>query len=339
MINASKHKFNLSAEQLKEQITLFNAGNYAECIRKVFTSDNSADPLYFPSVTLGLLSCIKTQAFADGYWIAKAAIDCENVPDDVLESAATILFNHPKHSYQNLCRLSLERLLMRKPKDLWTLQHLAITYNNIGPIEKCVELRKKLFDLSPNDHANAKSLIKILETLEDRCSLKELLSRVDERSIISKETKKSLLRVNKNYRKHGHNPRKRYPSSQETLGISLSRAIDICFDSTSFKSLNKINVSTPIFTAGSCFAGNLAHTLNLRGYKVRRLPLDEDFNTTYANLSFFNWLFDEGAPSAENTAVIESLVKQKQLDKRSILEWVTTSELFVITVGQAQLFF
>lgn len=339
MINTTTRKIEKSSDKLQEQITLYNNGNYAKCISKVLTKDKTEDPLYFSSVALGLLSCIKTRSIADGYRIARMAVDCEGVPDVVLKSAAVILFNHPQHSYQALCRLSLEKMLARNPEDYWTLKHLAATYNNIGPVEKRVGLLKKLFDLLPEDDDNTDELLKTLENLEDIGSLQELLSGVESGSKIAKEAQKSLSRVERNNRKHGNNQRKRYPSSQDSLGDDFSHALDVCFDGTSFRALQKINRSTPIFTAGSCFAGNLAHILNTRGYKIRRLPLDEDFNTTFANLSFFGWLFDEKTISIENTAVIESLVKQKQLDKSNILHWVTSSKLFVITVGQAQLFF
>jgi hypothetical protein len=88
---------------------------------------------------------------------------------------------------------------------------------------------------------------------------------------------------------------------------------------------------------GSCFARNLAGSLNNSGYVANHMEISEYINTTFANRVFVDWLSDTPIDDAIRDRILELLPRGST--KENILGVIKTSDVFILTLGVAAAFF
>ena len=96
-----------------------------------------------------------------------------------------------------------------------------------------------------------------------------------------------------------------------------------------------IGQGTRFFTLGSCFAGNLAHRLQDKGYPVHYEDIGEEVNSTFANRSLMDWI--ERGVADEPTAVMDELYGPRVRER--FREGLRSCQVFVMTLGVAACFF
>ena len=89
------------------------------------------------------------------------------------------------------------------------------------------------------------------------------------------------------------------------------------------------------FAVGSCFAANLAHRLEGKGYPVHYEEIGEEVNSTFANRSLLDWI--ERGVIDEPTAVMDELYGPRVRER--FHEGLRRCEVFVMTLGVAAAFF
>ena len=98
-----------------------------------------------------------------------------------------------------------------------------------------------------------------------------------------------------------------------------------------------VNKTTRFFTMGSCFARNLASSLNSSGYVSHHMEISEYINTTFANKVFVDWLSGAEIDGAIRDRIVELL--PPGWSKENTLEVIRNSDVFILTLGVAAAFF
>jgi hypothetical protein len=88
---------------------------------------------------------------------------------------------------------------------------------------------------------------------------------------------------------------------------------------------------------GSCFARNLAKSLNDSGYVSHHMEISEYINTTFANKVFVDWLRDATIDDAIRDRIVELL--PPGWSKDNTLEIIRNAGVFILTLGVAAAFF
>jgi len=108
---------------------------------------------------------------------------------------------------------------------------------------------------------------------------------------------------------------------------------------TEYKNSPKIiSDDTKFFTIGSCFATHIYAELKRRGRPVSNMDIDEQFNTTFSNRYFFDYL--DGKTVAPDIADrIEHIIKPSGFPREAMLDRLKDCDIFIMTLGVAPAFF
>lgn len=186
---------------------------------------------------------------------------------------------------------------------------LGNAYLDNGQLAEAETAIRKAMELDPETYKEAH----LAESLKD---IKE--------SLAKKERKVKIKRA-------------RYPDISKFNQDLKSLIID--YIAVEHKNSPKIiEDGTKFFTLGSCFATNLYTELLRRGRPVSNLDVDEQFNTTFSNRAFFDWM--DGKPLNEDIVDrIENIIKPSGFPRDTILERLTECDVFIMTLGVAPAYF
>jgi tetratricopeptide (TPR) repeat protein len=235
--------------------------------------------------------------------------------------------------------------LLDNPTDdnLHLIRSAAFRCSHVGPFPRAIELFRKLA------HGSNKA--------SDYFQLSEILTKGDlfEESIASLKkaialdpaydtpTNREILEIarsqpNKTNSKSAKSKSKvgRYPETTDFLGdfqklIKDHVAVNL---NSEPKFLDK---TTRFFTMGSCFARNLAVSLNDSGYVSHHMEISEYINTTFANRVFVDWLADADIDGAIRDRIVELL--PPGWSRENTLAVIKSSNVFILTLGVAAAFF
>lgn len=88
------------------------------------------------------------------------------------------------------------------------------------------------------------------------------------------------------------------------------------------------------FTAGSCFAANIALGLTAQGIAAATVGVPEEINSTYANRYLFEWILD--GPTERTATYQEYFGEEKRREYRDSL---ASADVVIISLGVAPCFF
>ena len=128
----------------------------------------------------------------------------------------------------------------------------------------------------------------------------------------------------------------RYPETQDFLG-DFQKLIRDHIAVNLNREPKFLNKTTRFFTMGSCFARNLAKSLNDSGYVSHHMEISEYINTTFANRVFVDWLSDADVDDVARDRIVELL--PPGASKENTLQVIRNSDVFILTLGVAAAFF
>jgi GSCFA family len=128
----------------------------------------------------------------------------------------------------------------------------------------------------------------------------------------------------------------RYPETKDFLGDLQKLVTDhIAVNLNSEPKF--LNRQTKFFSMGSCFARNLARSLQQRGYESHHMEISEYINTTFANRVFVDWLSNADVDEAIADRIVELL--PPAWSKETTLQVIRNCDVFILTLGVAPAFF
>ena len=236
-------------------------------------------------------------------------------------------------------------LILDTPTDpnLNLIRNAAMLCSFIGPFSKSIELFRRLARASNDAH----DYFRLSEVLTHGDFLEESISCLEKaialNPVYDTPTNRETLEIAKSRlsqpaakattakKKIG-----RYPETKDFLGDLQSLiANHIAVD------LNRepkfIGKATRFFTMGSCFARNLARSLNNSGYAALHMEISEYINTTFANRVFVDWLSGAEIDAAIRERIVELL--PPGWSKENTLQIIKDSSVFILTLGVAPAFF
>jgi tetratricopeptide (TPR) repeat protein len=234
------------------------------------------------------------------------------------------IFDHPTETNLNLVRAAAERC------------------SHVGPFAKSIELFRKLASAS-NQAVDYFLLSEVLTQgnfFEESISSLEKAIALDPAGYDTKTNRETLdiarSRLSETPSKTAKRKIGRYPDTEAFLGDFQKLVRDhIAVNLNSEpKFLNK---NTRFFTMGSCFARNLAKSLNDSGYVSHHMEISEYINTTFANKVFVDWLRDAAIDDAIRDRIVELL--PPGWSKDNTLDIIRNADVFILTLGVAAAFF
>jgi tetratricopeptide (TPR) repeat protein len=229
-------------------------------------------------------------------------------------------------------------------KNLNMIRGAAARCCNVGPFTKGIELFRKLAGASnmASDYSRLSEILTQGNFLEESISSLEKAIALDPAAYDTKANRETLeiarSRLSQASSKAVTSKKKigRYPETAEFLGdfqTLIRDHIAVNLNSEP-KFLNK---KTRFFTMGSCFARNLAQSLNDSGYASRHMEISEYINTTFANRVFVDWLSDADIDGAIRDRIVELM--PPNWSKENTLQVIRDSDVFILTLGVAAAFF
>jgi tetratricopeptide (TPR) repeat protein len=236
------------------------------------------------------------------------------------------IFNHPTETNLDLIR------------------NAALRCSHVGPFAKSIELYRKLAHASmrASDYFQLSEILTQGNFFEESISSLEKAIALDPATFDTKANRETLeiarSRLSQTTSKAANSKRKigRYPETEEFLGDFQKLIRDhIAVNLNSEPKF--LNTNTRFFTMGSCFARNLAKSLNDSGYVSHHMEISEYINTTFANRVFVDWLSDADIDGAVRDRIVELL--PRHWSKENTLEVIKNSDVFILTLGVAAAFF
>jgi tetratricopeptide (TPR) repeat protein len=236
--------------------------------------------------------------------------------------------------------------ILDNPTDgnLHLIRSAAERCSHVGPFPKAIELFRKLAQASNNasDHFKLSEILTQGNFFEDAIASLEKAIALDPARYDTQAHRETLdvarSRLSRPMSKAADGKRKvgRYPETQDFLGdfqklIRDHIAVNL---SSEPKFLNK---TTRFFTMGSCFARNLAKSLNDSGYVSHHMEISEYINTTFANRVFVDWLSNADVDDAARDRIVELL--PPGASRENTLQVIKNSDVFILTLGVAAAFF
>ena len=227
--------------------------------------------------------------------------------------------------------------------NLKLIRGAAVKCSHVGPFTKATELFRKLVQMS-NSAGDFHLLSEILTQgnfFEEAVSNLEKAIALDPATYDTKANRETLeiSRSRLSQTAKAANGKKkigRYPETTEFLGDFQKLMRDhIAVNLNSEPKF--INKDTKFFTMGSCFARNLAKSLNQSGYASHHMEISEYINTTFANKVFVDWLSDADIDVAIRDRIVELL--PPGWSKENTLQIIRNSDVFILTLGVAPAFF
>jgi tetratricopeptide (TPR) repeat protein len=223
------------------------------------------------------------------------------------------------------------------------IRKAAISCKDVGPVSKAIDLFRRLAKAS-NQAVDYMFLSEVLahgDLLEESLSSLETGIALDP-SFDTPANRETLAlgrsRLNQPAAK-ATTPKKkigRYPETKDFLGdieglITNHIAVDLN------REPKFITKDTRFFTMGSCFARNLARSLEQNGYVAQHMEISEYINTTFANRIFVDWLSGAEIDAAIRDRIGELL--PAGWSRENTLQIIKDSRVFILTLGVAPAFF
>jgi hypothetical protein len=98
-----------------------------------------------------------------------------------------------------------------------------------------------------------------------------------------------------------------------------------------------IDKTTRFFTMGSCFAANLSLALKNNGFHSTHLGLEEEANTTFANVALINAI-QNSKSNLEFNDVMKGIIPT-DFNLEAVLAEIKSADVFIFTLGVATAFF
>jgi len=228
--------------------------------------------------------------------------------------------------------------------NLSLIRRCAYLSSSVGPLDKSIELFRKLAPLS----GQASDYYQLAEMLSHRNFLSEsigalekaiLLDPVNYDSETNRETIK-LGKLNLTQENQKSKPQKnkvgRYPLTEEFRG-DFQVLVKNHIANNLLKEDKFLNKDTKFFTMGSCFARNISKTLVEQGFTSNHVEITEFVNTTFANRAFVDWLTDHSDNRSANERFKELLPPQWSAE--NTIKNIGDSDVFIMTLGVAPAFF
>jgi tetratricopeptide (TPR) repeat protein len=227
--------------------------------------------------------------------------------------------------------------------NLHLIRCAAAVCSYIGPFSRSIDLYRKLAHASNK----AEDYFRLSEVLTHGDFLEESISSLEKAMALNPAfntpTNRETVEIGKSRLSQAvakaATPKKkigRYPETKDFLGdlqglITNHIAVDLN------REPKFISKATRFFTMGSCFARNLARSLNSSGYAALHMEISEYINTTFANRVFVDWLSGAEIDAAIRDRIAELL--PQGWNKENTLRIIKDSNVFILTLGVAPAFF
>jgi tetratricopeptide (TPR) repeat protein len=236
--------------------------------------------------------------------------------------------------------------------NLHLIRNVAIRCSHVGPFTKAIELFRKLAHASnrASDYFQLSEILTQGDYFEEAVASLEKAMALDPAAFDTPANRETLniarSRLGQDTVQDTAQPtakaataRKkigRYPETKEFLGdfqnlVKNHIAVDLN------RAPKFINQGTKFFTMGSCFARNLAKSLQASGFPAHHMEISEYINTTFANRVFVDWLSDADIDAAIRERIVELL--PPAWSKENTLQIIKGSDVFILTLGVAPAFF
>jgi tetratricopeptide (TPR) repeat protein len=228
--------------------------------------------------------------------------------------------------------------------NLHLIRSAAQRCSHVGPFPKAIELFRKLARASnkAGDYFKLSEILTQGDLFEDSIASLEKAITLDPVTYDTPANRETLevakSRFSQTTSKRAADKRKvgRYPETQDFLGDFQKLIHDHI--AVNLNGVPKfLTRKTRFFTMGSCFARNLAKSLNDSGYVSHHMEISEYINTTFANRVFVDWLKDAEIDDAVRERIVELLPPGAR--KENTLQVIKTSDVFILTLGVAAAFF
>ena len=228
--------------------------------------------------------------------------------------------------------------------NLQLIRGAAVRCSYVGPFARSIELYRKLAHSSnlASDYFLLSEILTKGDFFEESISALEKAIALDPANFNTPANRETLefakSQLNRASSKAARDKKVvgRYPDTGDFLGDFqklMRNHIAVNLNSEQ-KFLNK---DTKFFTMGSCFARNLAVSLNNNGYVSHHMEISEYINTTFANKVFVDWLSGAEINGAIRDRIVELL--PPGWSKENTLQVIKGSDVFILTLGVAAAFF
>ena len=234
-----------------------------------------------------------------------------------------------------------------RPQMWELLRAAAVTCSRIGPIDRGIELYRKLAPATKeaSDYFALSELLAQKNLLEESLETLRAAIALNPAAYDTPTNRETLALGVESGQSARAAPQKnrpaklkigRYPLTTDFKGdfqnlLKNHIAVDLAL-------VGKfISPKTKFFTMGSCFARNVSQTLIKKGYTSRHMEISEHINTTFANKVFVDWLEGKSANHAVNERIRELL--PPTLSPETTVEKIKDSDVFILTLGVAPAFF
>jgi tetratricopeptide (TPR) repeat protein len=215
----------------------------------------------------------------------------------------------------------------------------------IGPFSRSIELFRKLAHASNNagDYFQFSEILTQGNFFEESIASLEKAIALDPATFDTPMNRETLdiakSRVSQPAPKAAATQRKkigRYPETKDFVG-DFDRLIKDHIAVNLNSEPKFLSKKTRFFTMGSCFARNLAMSLDKSGYPARHMEISEYINTTFANRVFVDWLSGAEIDDAIGERIAELL--PQGWSKDGTLQIIKDADVFILTLGVAPAFF
>jgi len=213
--------------------------------------------------------------------------------------------------------------------------HMA---EGVGPAEEAVRLWRRCVELRPDfatAHLNLAQYLAV-EGMDIDEATHHLERAIELDPTVLTSASAELLALKANRATKQRKPIvARYPRKDEMTGdIKAVIRKHVLAEFANFpKFLRK---DSKVFTMGSCFARNIGRTFRDLGYEVFVWEFADDINSTFANAALMRWL--DGKTTDDMGKRIEAFLGPK-VDRKKLEDAIAESDLFVLTLGVAPVFF
>ena len=224
------------------------------------------------------------------------------------------------------------------------IRNAAVRCSHVGPFPKAIELFRKLAHGSnlASDYYQFSEILTKGNFFEESISSLEKAVALDPANFDTPANRETIelskSQLNRTTAKAASSKATvgRYPETADFLGDFQKLMRDHI--AVNLKGEEKfVNKDTRFFTMGSCFARNLANSLNSSGYVSHHMEISEYINTTFANKVFVDWLSGAEIDDAIRDRIVELL--PPGWSKENTLEVIKNSDVFILTLGVAAAFF
>lgn len=225
------------------------------------------------------------------------------------------------------------------------IRNAAALCSFVGPFAKSIELFRKLAHNSnkADDYFRLSEILTQGNFFEESIASLEKAIALDPATFDTPMNRETLdiakSRVSEPAPKATATQRKkigRYPETKDFVG-DFDRLIKDHIAVNLNSEPKFLSKKTRFFTMGSCFARNLAKSLDKSGYPARHMEISEYINTTFANRVFVDWLSGAEIDGAFGERIAELL--PEGWSKDGTLQIIKDADVFILTLGVAPAFF